>query len=135
MGRSQMLVNYDGHGSANSWRESLLTSEAAAKLTNEHLPMFVMMTCLNGYFHDPQTDSLGESLMKSERGGAIAVWASSGMALPGDQELMNKGLYEALFSNPGIRLGEAIRIAKLGSASANLRKTWILLGDPSMRLK
>ena len=37
------------------------------------------MTCLNGYFQDPAMDSLAEALMKSEKGGAIAVWASSGM--------------------------------------------------------
>lgn len=94
--RRQFLVNYVGHGSVNQWRANLLTNDDALALGNDHLPMFVMMTCLNGYFHDPALDSLGESLMKAERGGAVAVWASSGMTLPADQALLNQELYRLL---------------------------------------
>ena len=54
-----------------------MTNEEALGLRNEHLSMFVMMTCLNGYFQDPVLDSLAESLLKAEHGGAVAVWASS----------------------------------------------------------
>ncbi len=46
-----------------------------------HLSVFVMMTCLNGYFDDPALESLAESLLKAERGGAVAVWSSSGMTI------------------------------------------------------
>jgi hypothetical protein len=78
--RKQLIVNYAGHGSVNLWRGNLLTNADAATLGNaEHLPVFVLMTCLNGYFDDPGLDSLGESLLKAEQGGAVAVWASSGM--------------------------------------------------------
>jgi hypothetical protein len=57
--QGQKVVNYMGHGSVNLWSGSLLTNEDAANLTNaERLPVFVMMTCLNGYFHDPALDSL-----------------------------------------------------------------------------
>ena len=37
------------------------------------------MTCLNGYFHDPAFESLAQALMSAEGGGAVAVWAPSGM--------------------------------------------------------
>ncbi len=83
-------MNYAGHGSVNQWRGNLLTNDDALALSNEHLTMFVMMTCLNGYFQDPALDSLGESLMKAEGGGAVAVWASSGMTLPTNQTLLNQ---------------------------------------------
>ena len=79
--RRQFLVNYAGHGSVNQWRGNLLTNDDALGLSNEHLPMFVLMTCLNGYFQHPALDSLGESLIKAEHGGAVAVWASSGMTM------------------------------------------------------
>src|SRR5258705_8836610 len=107
--RGQKIVNYMGHGSVNLWSGSLLTNEDAGNLTNgERLPLFVMMTCLNGYFHDPALDSLAESLLKAENGGAVAAWTSTSMTEPGDQLVLNKQLYQLLFT-PGnkLTLGEA----------------------------
>ncbi|HWO00778.1 MAG TPA: C25 family cysteine peptidase, partial [Blastocatellia bacterium] len=75
--KGQKIVNYIGHGSVSNWRGDLLTNAAASSLTNtDRLSLFVAMTCLNGYYQDPVIDSLGESLMKAGRGGAVAVWAS-----------------------------------------------------------
>jgi hypothetical protein len=134
--RKQFLVNYTGHGSVNQWRGNLLTNDDALTLRNEHLPMFVMMTCLNGYFHDPALDSLAESLLKAERGGAVAVWASSGMTLPTDQALMNQELYRQLFRVGGaMTIGEAVSRAKSSVGDRDIRRTWVLLGDPAMKLK
>ena len=98
--------------------------------------MFVMMTCLNGYFHDPGLDSLGESLMKAEGGGAVAVWASSGMTLPTDQLLLNQELYRLLFNRgQAMTIGEAVIRAKAASSEPDVRRTEILLGDPATKLK
>jgi len=96
----------------------------------------VMMTCLNGYFHDPALDSLAESLLKAEHGGAVAVWASSGMTMPADQALLNQELYRSLFYRGGATtIGEAVVRAKSSSSRTDVRRTWILLGDPATRLK
>ena len=134
--RKQFLVNYAGHGSVNQWRGNLLTNDDALALRNDHLPMFVMMTCLNGYFQDPVLDSLGESLLKAERGGAVAVWASSGMTLPTDQTLLNQELYRLMFNRgQTMTIGEAVIRAKAASSDSDVRRTWILLGDPAMKLK
>jgi peptidase C25-like protein len=136
--RGQKVVNYVGHGSVNLWRGGLLTNDDARALTNaKRLPVFVMMTCLNGYFDDPSLDSLGESLLKTQAGGAVAVWASSGMTLPEGQASMNQQLYRLLFcsSDGAPRIGDAVAKAKLGVADTDIRRTWILLGDPTMRLK
>jgi len=134
--REQFLVNYVGHGSVDLWRGNLLTDADARVLYNDHLPIFVMMTCLNGYFHDAAMDSLAESLIKAEKGGAVAVWASSGMTMPTDQALLNKELYRLLFNRySSVTLGEAVMRAKSAPVSADVRRTWILLGDPAMKLK
>lgn len=136
--RGQKVVNYTGHGSINVWRGNLLTSQDALELTNEdHLPLLIMMTCLNGYFPEAQQDSLSEALMKAERGGAVAVWASSGMTVPDEQALINQQMYRVLFngSNESMTLGEATRKAKLVVSNRDVRRTWILFGDPTMRLK
>ncbi len=131
----QRVVNYAGHGSVNLWRGNLLTAEEARGLVNDRLPLFVMMTCLNGYFQDAAMDSLAESLMKAERGGGIAVWTSSGLSLPQDQAAVNRELYRLLFGAQNLTLGEATRRAKLVTGSRDVRQTWVLLGDPTMKLK
>jgi hypothetical protein len=134
LGRGQRVVNYIGHGSVDLWRDSLFTAADARGLTNgNRLPLFVAMTCLNGYFQDTATDSLAESLLKAERGGAIAVWASSGITQPAGQSQMNQQLYRLLFDENGGRgtLGELTLKAKAKISDPDIRRTWILFGDPA----
>ena len=126
----KLLVNYVGHGSVAFWRGGVFDSDDAATLTNgARLPFFVAMTCLNGYFHDPfPTDSLAESLLRAEGGGAIAVWTSSGLTRPEGQSLMNKMLVTLLFDGMSRTLGETIMKAKAATKDMDVRRTWILLG-------
>jgi enamine deaminase RidA (YjgF/YER057c/UK114 family) len=132
----QKLVNYYGHGSANSWRGSILTNEDALALANGgRLSVFVLMTCLNGYFDDPSADSLAESLMKAGDGGAISVWASSAMCDPSPQRALNESFYRELFGGGRLTIGEAAQRAKMAVGDNDVRRTWILFGDPSMTLK
>jgi peptidase C25-like protein len=135
--RGMKAVNYTGHGSQTIWKDFVLTSADAENLENEGLPLFVMMTCLNGYFIDPGAYSLAEGLMKAERGGAIAVWASSGITAPEEQTAMNQQLFRLLFSGAGqsITLGEATSRAKSAINDGDVRRTWILFGDPTTRLR
>jgi len=48
---------------------------------------------------------------------------------------MNKELIKLLFNGQGLTIGEAIMRAKQVVPDADIRKTWILLGDPTLRLK
>jgi hypothetical protein len=132
----QLLVNYNGHGSVQIWGSNLFDDTAAASLTNgNRLPVFVMMNCLNGFFHDVFTQSLAESLLLSQNGGAVAVWASSGLTAPGPQFQMDQALVKTLFAQPSMTLGDAVLFAKSGIGDQDVRKTFILFGDPLMRLK
>ena len=132
----QLLVNYLGHGSVEIWKGNLLTSEDAHALTNGLLlPFFINMTCLNGLFHDVYTESLSEALLKAEGGGAVAVWASSGLTQPEDQVTMNQELVRLLFNGELLTIGEAATRAKAASADPDVRRTWILFGDPTTKLK
>jgi len=134
----KLVVNFVGHGSVEIWRGSIFSSDDAEALTNGmNLPFFVSMTCLNGYFHDVYTDSLGESLLKARQGGAVAVWASSGLTEPDKQIPMNKELIKLLFDGKkkSLTLGEATMKAKEAATDAVVRRTWILFGDPAMRLR
>jgi len=131
------IVNYVGHGSTTNWNGNLLTAADAGTLTNHaQLSLFVMMNCLNGYFQEAANDSLSEALMKAESG-AVAVWASSGMTLPQEQAGMDRELFRELF-NPSARrltLGEAMTKARSATSNVDVRRSWILFGDPSMPMK
>jgi uncharacterized repeat protein (TIGR01451 family) len=133
----QLLVNYSGHGSVEVWSgENLLTDTSAASLTNNsRLPVFLIMDCLNGYFQDVYTTSMAETLLLSSTGGAVAVWASSGLNQPEPQAQMDRAMIQSLFSQPVPPLGDAIAFAKAGIADADVRKTYILFGDPLLRLR
>ncbi|MCP4716629.1 MAG: hypothetical protein GY868_16025, partial [Deltaproteobacteria bacterium] len=131
-----LLVNYIGHGSTDLWTGSFLTTADVLSLTNfPDLPFVVEMTCLNGYFLDPELDSLVEALLKSVQGGAIAVWASSGLTDPADQMDMNAAMIELVLGEQDMTLGEAAVLAKEAAFSLDVRKTWILFGDPLTRLR
>jgi len=131
-----LLVNFMGHGSLEVWRGGLLTTDDAENLINGlHLPLFVNMTCLNGFFQAPYADSMAEALLKAQGGGAIAIWASSGMTQPGGQLKVNKELVRQLFNGENVTIGEAAMKAKRAVIDQDIRRTWILFGDPATRLR
>jgi len=132
----KLLVNYMGHGSVDLWSGSLLSEDDAASFTNSsRLTFLVGMTCLNGFFQTPYGESLAETLLKAETGGAVAVWTSSGLTYPVAQSLMNKELMRLLFNGQGLTLGEAAAQAKAATTDQDVRRSWILIGDPTTRLK
>jgi len=79
--------------------------------------------------------SMAEALLKAELGGAVAVWTSSGLTYPGGQVPMNKELIQLLFYGQGLTIGEAILGAKQAVTNSDIRRTWILFGDPTLRLR
>src|SRR6185437_8093079 len=137
LNQGPMIVNYYGHGSVGVWTgEALLDVDSVTGLTNTNrLSLYLMMTCLNGYSHDVYVDSLGESALKAPDGGAVAVWASSGFTDAQPQFAMDKELYLQLFGSQPLRLGEAMKNAKGAISDPDVRRTWILLGDPTMRMR
>lgn len=128
------LVNYNGHGSVDMWRGATLTSEDVRGLSNTSLSIFTISNCLNGYFHDPIQESLGEAALKAEHGGAVAVWASSGITYSDDQEVLMRAFYGRLFGGQAGTIGEAAMQAK-SVVGGDVRSTWILLGDPATQYR
>jgi len=132
-----LLVNYSGHGSVEQWSfADFLDDSSAAKLTNgDQLSVYLLMDCLNGFFHDVYTTSLAESLLLAPNGGAVAVWASSGFTDQPPQASMNQALLQILKTNPSMPIAAAIVQAKTAVADNDVRRTWIFFGDPAMRLE
>jgi hypothetical protein len=132
-----LIVNYNGHGSTEQWSfEDLLDDSSAATLSNgQRLPVYLLMDCLNGFFQDVYTQSLAEALILSQNGGAVAVWASSGFTNAQPQSNLNQVLLSNIMNGPATPLGAAILAAKSGVTDPDVRRTWILFGDPTMHLQ
>jgi len=136
LGQGSLVVNYIGHGGMMEWRGNLFTTDDAETLPNAgRLPFYINMTCFNGFFQAPYADSMAEALLKAQAGGAVAVWTSSGMTLPRGQSVMNQELVRQLFNGRDLTIGEAAMKAKAATTDADVRKTWVLFGDPTTRLK
>jgi uncharacterized repeat protein (TIGR01451 family) len=133
----KLLVNYLGHGSEGQWSgEDLFDDDAAASLTNSNqLSVFLLMDCLNGFFHDVYAESLATALLFSPNGGAVAVWASSGLVNPAPEVQMDQQLISALVANPGVALGDAVQQGKMNITDPGARQTYILFGDPLLHMK
>ena len=127
------VLNYIGHGSVTFWRGGVLSSDDSPTMANtDHPTFFVAMTCLNGYFVDPQLQSLSESMLTAD-GGAVASWSSTGQTYPKPQVRMNKALYGALDQTATI--GEATLVASNTVSDKDVQATWVLLGDPALELR
>jgi Peptidase family C25 len=132
----QLLVNYMGHGSVEDWAGGLLSNTDAATFTNSNrLPVFLIMDCLNGYFQDVYSTSMAESLLLAPNGGAVAVWSSSGLTDAAPQAELDKQAVGNMFSAQNPALGDAIRAAKAKVNEFDVRRTYILFGDPAMKLQ
>ncbi len=137
LGQGSLLVNYIGHGSTEQWSfADLLDNSSAAGLTNGgRTPVYLLMDCLNGFFQDVYTQSLAESLLLAPQGGAVAVWASSGFTDASPQAGMNQALLQHFSANAKEPIGLLILKAKSGITDRDVRRSWILFGDPAMRLQ
>jgi hypothetical protein len=93
------------------------------------------MDCLNGYFADPSLESLAETLVEASNGGAVAVFASSGLTIPNGQHAMGLQMFQLLYSGSSIAIGDASRQAKIATTDPDVRRTWILFGDPTLKIR
>jgi hypothetical protein len=132
----QSLVNFAGHGSNEVWASDLLSSSDVAALTNgSQTPFLISMTCLNGYFQDVYTVSLAKAIMLAPSGGAVATWASSGLTDSSGQSILDQAMVSALYGSHSLAIGEAAAAAKKAVSNLDIRRTWILLGDPATKLQ
>jgi uncharacterized repeat protein (TIGR01451 family) len=133
----QVLVNYLGHGSEEEWSgTNLFNINSVPSLTNStKLPVFLIMDCLNGFFQDVYAQPLGVTLMLAPSGGAVAVLASSGLNLPTPQTQLDLRVVQNAFSTPRPALGDAIVEAKSHISDIDVRRTYVLFGDPAMQIK
>ncbi len=137
---SPQLVAYFGHGSLQQWgQDGLLTLDDIPTLPANSAPVMLHFTCLTGLFTHPQQPSLAESLLWQPDGSTVALLAPTSLTLPDDQAQLVQVLAAHLASPPDVRLGDALlatwqQLAPYNDGSQDVLETFLLLGDPAMRV-
>jgi hypothetical protein len=141
-----LLVSYIGHAQEKNWAvEQMLNQTVAGSFTNgDKLPIFVAMTCYEGFFHKPQNGSrsLAESYLFNPNGGPVASYSPTGFGVATGHDYLEQGLFLAMFHDNAPTLGEAISQSKsymYANAPQNkyndLLDTMVLFGDPALRVQ
>jgi len=140
-----LLVNYSGHGSPRHWGSRNAAffgpAEIAALHNGPRLPVVTVANCLNGFFTDPIAEgSLAEQMQRLPHGGAIAVFAPTGLHYPAGHEELFKAFYAELLAGDGVTLGQAMDRAKARIYAQDpfwgeLLEMYVLFGDPAMPLR
>jgi hypothetical protein len=140
--KSPWIVAYFGHGSLQMWgKDKLFNIEDVAQLPKTlRAPIVIQMTCLTGLFIHPRQESLAEALLWQAGAGASAVLAPTSLTLTMDQSLLSHALILALTDGQSATLGDAVlrawRQLPVDSAgSRDVLQTFLLLGDPELRLE
>jgi hypothetical protein len=133
------IVNYSGHGTFGAWAGNFFSRTDVPLMTNTNTnqTIFTLLTCLNGYYVDAFGDGLAEVLVKKPEGGAVVAWASSGETTPDVQEIMATRFFQQLRNNAALtRIGDLANDAKtVIGGGRDVRLSWVLLGDPTMKVK
>lgn len=131
-----MITAYLGHGSTGMWAaSSVFTANDANSLNNSQLGFYMLTTCLNGYSHNAYNDSLAEIALKNSQGGAVVVWASSGTNFADTQTAVSQLAMRMIFGANQQRVGDIVRLSKEATTDPDVRRNYLLLGDPTVFIK
>lgn len=143
LNQGQNFVVYTGHSGVDFWAggPQLITTNNIANLTNgNRTPIMLPMTCLEGFYHTPELNGFAETIVRHNGGGAVASYSPTGLQVQTGHGYLLTGFYEAVFDLDVLRIGQAVRNAKQVLYDSNnnnvqdLHDTYMLLGDPAMRL-
>ncbi len=149
------IVSYNGHShhwqwaitdeSPNADPNSLLGLYDTDLLTNKDRYFIgLSMTCLTSQFQKPAFSGtvLDERMLLNPNGGATAIWGPAGLSVTYGHDLLEQGFYKALWAAPPLTasigaLVEAgnIELLTQGACCQDTLKTFLLLGDPLMRVR
>jgi uncharacterized repeat protein (TIGR01451 family) len=135
------LLNYFGHASTIQLaNEGLLRISDLDQLTNLYgLPIVTAMTCTVGKTTLPGFDSLSEALVLKGDGGAVAVWAPTGLAYHFESKILDREFFNAAFENSTAILGDVILKAfqeyNTYGGNSYLLDIYNLQGDPALKMR
>ena len=147
IGAGAALVSYVGHSGIFIWADetpSLLNTSDVDSLSNgTELPFAVSFVCLDGFFTVPDASfsCMGERFVLNPSGGAVAAWSPSSITAARDKKVVGDSFARAIFVDDARTPAQAVLPAlEAGWAQGltdieDVLRTYILFGDPSVRLR
>lgn len=138
--RGSLVVNYIGHGGeVGAADERIITIPQIQSWDNiNKLNCFVTATCEFTRFDDPSRVSAGEWVQLNPTGGAIALMTTTRTVTFSVNTATVETFYEYVFSrdanNEPLTFGEIMRLTKNNSGSVDNRRSFMLLGDPELKI-
>lgn len=143
------LVSYVGHGARYIWQTGTTLARRATDydanfnpervddlFNGTRLPLVFGITCFTNNFDNPNPrNCIGEKMILRPEGGAIASIATSSYSYVHSDMVFCQALFETLFEERPERVGD-LYLASLAksSISRDVRRMFIILGDPASRL-
>ncbi len=138
------LVTFVGHGGGAVWSDAgVLTLKEidAGKVNGDFpIPLVASITCLTGYFEDVAARSLGEEMVRLEKGGAASFYGAAGYISNAAGTPLSSELVSAATGNVYGTVGALITQSenlvrlKTGDAFLPILAEFNLLGDPALHL-
>ncbi len=138
-----LLAVYSGHSSWHQWAVVLPGGETMFHVSDVPglrnggaLPTVIEMTCLTSRFAFWESPTLDESLLRHPSGGAVATWGPTGLGRSDGHATLAGRFFYGVFNQGITRLGDLTTSAKmyLNEPNRDLLDSFVLLGDPAMRL-
>lgn len=131
------MLNFTGHASAAGWTdEKILLTNDVNELFNKKLPIWIGATC-DFVLFDSKDISAGENVVLNPVGGGIGNFSAARVVYAAQNERINRYFSTDLFTRRDgkyPRLGDAVRRAKNTISTENNKMSYVLLGDPALRL-
>jgi hypothetical protein len=135
------LVNFSGHGAQSFWgRGDFLSNASTVDINSANQSLFMSLTCLVGFFTGhgnqvtPDDECITEQFLKRQGGGPVG-WGSSAPTVADAQNMMGKRFLNNLGNGSFSRIGDLVKDSKTAIPfSEDVRLSWHLFGDPSLRI-
>jgi len=138
--RGSLLLNYIGHGGeVGAAEERIITIPQIQSWQNiNKLNCFVTATCEFTRFDDPSRVSAGEWIQLNPTGGAVALMTTTRSVTFTVNTNTVEAFYQYVFSRDAnfepLTFGEIMRLTKNNSGTGNNRRSFMLLGDPELKI-
>ncbi len=134
-----LIMNYIGHGGEVGWAHEriLEVPDIKAWRNFNNMPVFVTATCEFSRFDDPERTSAGEWVFLNSNGGGISLFTTTRLTFAYTNKTLLDRFYQYLFvkyQGKYPRMGDLIREAKDSLGSAPNIHSFVLLGDPAMKI-
>lgn len=134
-----LYMNYSGHGAYNGiTNEGMMNLKSISKMTNKNQALWMFATCSFAHF-DAGKRSAAEEAVLNPNGGAIGVISAARTVYATQNTYINRNFCDTLFGHKDVysynmTVGEALAIAKNVTGTDENKMSYVLLGDPALRL-